>query len=58
MHKPESVLENEVHKISKDLEIQTDHLILARRPNLMINKKEKVQKCGLWRPDRQQSENQ
>ena len=29
MHKPESVLENDAHKILKDFEIQTDHLISA-----------------------------
>ena len=42
-HKPESVLENEVHKILWDFEIQTDHLIPARRPDLVvINKKQKT----------------
>ena len=41
MHKPESVLENEIHKILLDFEIQKDHLIPSRRPDLMrINKKE------------------
>ena len=30
MHKPESVLQNEMHKILLDFEIQTDHLILTR----------------------------
>ena len=30
------VLENELHKILWDFEIQTDHLISARRPDLMI----------------------
>ena len=41
MHKPESILENEMHKILWDFEIQIDHLILARRPDLVIinNKK-------------------
>ena len=43
MHKPESVLENETHKILWDFEIQTDHQIPARRPDLvMINKKERI----------------
>ena len=43
MHKPESVLENETHKILWDFEIQTDHLITARRPDLvLINKKERI----------------
>ena len=40
MYKPESFLENENHKILCDLEIQTDHQIQARRPDLeLINKK-------------------
>ena len=43
MHKLESVQENEMHKILWDFEIQTDHLILARRPNVvMINKKRQL----------------
>ena len=42
LQKPESTLENETLKILWDFEIQTDHLLLARRPNLMIiNKKGK-----------------
>ena len=42
MHNPESVLENEAHKLPWDFEIQTDHLILARRPDLVIiNEKER-----------------
>ena len=40
MHKPESVLENETHKILWDLEVQTDHQIPASRPcEMIINKK-------------------
>ena len=43
MHNPESVLENETHKLLWDFEIQTDHLISARRTDLiMINKKERT----------------
>ena len=34
MHKPESVQENRMLKILWAFEIQIDHLILARRPNL------------------------
>ena len=41
MHNPESVQENEMHKILWDFEIQTDHLILAKRPNLVIVHKKK-----------------
>ena len=41
MHNPKSVLENDTHKFLRDFEIQTDHLITARRPDiLMINKNE------------------
>ena len=36
IHNPESVIENETNKILKDFEIQTDHLISARRPDLVI----------------------
>ena len=40
MDNPESVLENETCKILWDFEIQMDHLISARWPDLMIvNKK-------------------
>ena len=41
MHNPESVQENETHKILRDFAIQTSHLILARRPDLVIIKKKK-----------------
>ena len=36
MHGMESVLENEIHKHHWDFEIQIDHLISARRPDLVI----------------------
>ena len=41
MHKPESALENKIHKILWDVKIQTDHLISARRPDLVIVNKKK-----------------
>ena len=42
MHNPEPVLENDSHELLWDFNIQTDHLILARRPDLIkINKKKK-----------------
>ena len=42
MHNPVPVLENDSHKLLWDFNIQTDHLIPARRPDLIIiNKKEK-----------------
>ena len=42
MHNTESVLENEMLKILWDFDIQMDHLITARRPDLFTvnNKKE------------------
>ena len=40
MHKPESALENEIHKILLNFEIQTEHSIPAKSSNLeLINKK-------------------
>ena len=45
MHNPASVLENETQKLFRDFEVQTDHLILARRPDqVIINKKKKKKK--------------
>ena len=43
-HNPESTLENEIHKILCVFKIQTDHLISARRPNLMMVNKKKRKK--------------
>ena len=39
MHNPESVLENEMYKILGNFEIQTDHIISARQPDIMTVKK-------------------
>ena len=36
MHNPVSVQENDTHKLLWDFDIQTDHLISARRPDLII----------------------
>ena len=45
---PESILENDKHKLHWDFEIQTDHLRSPRRPDLIIiNKKENLQNCRL-----------
>ena len=42
MHSPASVPENNTHKLLWDFGIHTDHLISARRPDLIIiNKKKK-----------------
>ena len=46
MHNPAPVLENATHKLLWDFNIQTDHLIPARRADLIIinnNKKENLQ---------------
>ena len=43
MHNPAPILENDMHKLLWDFNIQTDHLIPARRPDLIIiNKKKKI----------------
>ena len=35
-HEPKSVLENEYYKILWDFSIQVDHVIEARKPNLVL----------------------
>ena len=41
MHNPAPVLENDTHKLLWDFNIQTDHLIPARRSDLIIINKKK-----------------
>ena len=41
MRNPAAVLENDTHKLLWDFDIQTDHLISARRPDLIIINKKK-----------------
>ena len=41
MHNPATVLENDTHKLLWDFNIQKDHLIPARRPDLIIINKTK-----------------
>ena len=41
MHNPAPVLENDTHKLLWDFDIHTDHLISARRPDLIIIYKKK-----------------
>ena len=41
MHNPAPVLENDTHKLQWDFDIRTDHLISARRPDLIIIYKKK-----------------
>ena len=43
MHNPAPVLENDLQKLLWDFNIQTDHLIPARRPDLIIiNKRKRI----------------
>ena len=42
MHNPEAVLENETRKHLWDFEIQTDHLISTRQPDLTIIKQKRI----------------
>ena len=53
MHDPAPVLDNNTHKFLWDFDIQMDHLISARRQDLIIinKKKENLQNCGLCCPD-------
>ena len=44
MHNAGSILENKTHKVLWDILIETDHLISARRPDLMIGQKKKKKK--------------
>ena len=49
MLNPEPLPENETHKLLWNFEIQMDHLISARQPDLVIvNKKESLPNCRLW----------
>ena len=41
MHNPAPVIENDTHKLLWDFYIQTEHLIPARRPDLIIINKKK-----------------
>ena len=48
MHNPETVQENETHKLLWDFEIQTDHLISDRWQDLLIINKKKRELTELW----------
>ena len=51
IHNPESVLENDIHNLLWDINIQTDHQNSAGRPGLIIiKKKENLQNCRLCCP--------
>ena len=61
MHKPESVLKNETHKILSDFEIETGYLNSPWRPDHVIvdqRVRENLPTSGLPRPGRSLSENQ
>ena len=47
MHNPAPVLENNIHKLLWDYDIHTDHLISARKLNLIIIKKKKKRICKI-----------
>ena len=48
-HNPTYVLENDTHKLLWDFDMQTDHVISARRPDLiMIINKKKRKLAKLW----------
>ena len=56
MYNPKSILANGTHKHLWDFEIQTDHPISDRRPDLVVvNKKENLPNSGLCCPGRPQS---
>ena len=44
MHNPAAALENYTHKLQWDFDIQTDHLISARRPDLIVTNKKRKKK--------------
>ena len=47
MHNPEPVLENETHKLLRGFVQQMEHLISAKRPDLIIINKQKKKKENL-----------
>ena len=44
MHNPVAVQENDTYELLLDFDIQTDHLISDRRPDLIIIKKRELAK--------------
>ena len=47
MYNPASVIDNDTHKLLWDFDIQTDNLISARRPGLIIVNKKKKRICKI-----------
>ena len=61
MHKSEHVLENEVDNILRNIQLQTNLLILTRKTDIVSMKRKKGENllsCGFSRSGRPQSENQ
>ena len=48
MYKPELVLNNEIHKIHKDFDMQADHQNPASKPNLVLISKTHKKKITCW----------
>ena len=48
MHKPESVLEDEMLKILWDFDVQTEHLVSARITDLLSIKKKEKKTFHIW----------
>ena len=48
MHKPEAVLENETQIILWDFEIQKDHSVQARKPDLVSIRKKRMNISHSW----------
>ena len=48
MHNPASVQENDTHKLLWDFDLQTDHLISVRKPDLIVINKKKRVLAILW----------
>ena len=44
MQNPVAVLENVLHKLLCDFDVQTDHLISVRRPDHILTKKKRTSK--------------
>ena len=47
MHKLKSVQETDTHKILSNIEIQTDHIISARRPDFVLIYKKRRKKLAI-----------
>ena len=47
MHNPAPVQENDTHKLQWNFDIHMDHLISARRPDLIINNNKKKRMCKI-----------